>query len=153
LRRDPVDTCLSCFSRLFFGELPYAYDLGELGRYYRGYEALMAHWRKVLPPGVMLDVQYEDVTADLEGQARRILAHCALAWDPRCLDFHRNQRPVLTASATQVRQPIYNSSVGRSRPYEPFLTPLLRELKPNAGAGAPRGRPIGDVTADRPDRP
>jgi len=136
LRRDPVDTCLSCFSRLFFGELPYAYDLGELGRYYRGYEALMAHWRKVLPPGVMLDVQYEDVTADLEGQARRILAHCALAWDPRCLDFHRNQRPVLTASATQVRQPIYNSSVGRSRPYEPFLTPLLEELNRNAGAGA-----------------
>nr|WP_256366579.1 sulfotransferase [Methylocapsa sp. S129] len=130
-RRDPVDTCLSCFSTLFAGNLGYAYDLAELGRYYRGYEALMAHWRAVLPQGVMLEVQYEEVVADLEGQARRIVAHCGLEWDARCLDFHKTARPVRTSSATQVRQPIYNSSVGRWRAYEPFLGPLLAELGPS----------------------
>jgi Flp pilus assembly protein TadD len=130
MRRDPVDTCLSCFSKLFVGDQPYAYDLGELGRYYRGYDALMAHWRAILPPGVMLEVRYEAVVADLEGETRRILAHCGLEWDARCLDFHRTQRPVRTASATQVRQPLYNSAVGRWRAYEPFLGPLLAELAP-----------------------
>src|SRR5262249_24004802 len=74
-RRDPIDTCLSCFSELFAGEQPYSYDLAELGRYYRAYEALMAHWQKVLPREVMLEVQYEDVIADLDGQARRIVTH------------------------------------------------------------------------------
>ena len=129
-RRDPVDTCLSCFSNLFAGNLGYAYDLGELGRYYRGYETLMAHWRAVLPQGVMLEMRYEEVVADLEGHARRIVAHCGLEWDARCLDFHKTARPVRTASASQVRQPIYNSSVGRWRAYEAFLGPLLAELGP-----------------------
>ena len=69
VRRDPVDTCFSCFSTLFAENLPYAYDLAELGRYYRAYEALMDHWRDALPHGMMIDVQYEDVVADLEGQA------------------------------------------------------------------------------------
>jgi tetratricopeptide (TPR) repeat protein len=130
-RRDPVDTCLSCFSKRFVRNLPYSYDLGELGRYYRAYEALMAHWHRVLPPQVMLDVQYEEVVADLEGQARRIVAHCGVEWDARCLDFHKTERPVRTASAAQVRQPIYKSSVGRWRAYEPFLGPLLTELQPS----------------------
>ena len=67
-RRDPLDTCFSCFSKLFVDGLPYTYDLGELGRYYRAYEALMAHWREVLPEGAMLEVQYEELVADLEGQ-------------------------------------------------------------------------------------
>jgi tetratricopeptide (TPR) repeat protein len=129
MRRDPVDTCLSCFSKLFVESLPYAYDLGELGRYYRAYEDLMAHWRAILPEGVMLDVQYEEVVGDLEGQTRRILAHCDLEWDARCLDFHRTARSVRTASVAQVRQPIYQSSVGRSRPYESFLAPLLCALR------------------------
>jgi tetratricopeptide (TPR) repeat protein len=130
--RDPLDTCLSCFSRLFAGEQNHTYDLGELGRYYRGYRDLMAHWHRVLPPDCILDVRYEDVVADLEGQARRILAHCGLDWDPRCLAFHQTERPVRTASATQVRQPIYNSSIGRWRLYEPFLGPLLAELVGNS---------------------
>jgi DNA-binding IclR family transcriptional regulator len=78
----------------------------------------------------MLEVRYEAVVADLEGETRRILAHCGLEWDARCLDFHRTQRPVRTASATQVRQPLYNSAVGRWRAYEPFLGPLLAELAP-----------------------
>ncbi|WP_213736039.1 tetratricopeptide repeat protein [Bradyrhizobium sp. dw_411] len=126
--RDPLDTCLSCFSILFTAEQNHTYDLAELGRYYRHYWALMAHWHRVLPPGRILDVRYEDVVADLEGQARRIVAHCGLDWDPRCLAFHQTERPVLTASAAQVRQPIYNSAIGRWRLHEPLLGPLLAGL-------------------------
>jgi tetratricopeptide (TPR) repeat protein len=126
--RDPVDTCMSCYSKLFADGNPFSYDLAELGRYYRHYAALMAHWHRVLPAGRILDVRYEDVVADLEGQARRMLAHCGLAWDEACLAFHRTERPVLTASAAQVRQPIYDSAVGRKRAYEPHLEPLLDAL-------------------------
>jgi tetratricopeptide (TPR) repeat protein len=127
--RDPVDTCLSCFSKLFAAEQNHTYDLGELGRYYKRYERLMAHWRAVLPAGRILDVRYEDVVADLEGQARRVIAHCGLPWHDRCLSFHETARPVRTASATQVRQPIYTSAVGRWRVYEQQLGPLLRALE------------------------
>ncbi|HEY1980626.1 MAG TPA: sulfotransferase, partial [Xanthobacteraceae bacterium] len=126
--RDPVDTCISCFSKLFSAEQNHTYDLGELGRYYKRYEQLMAHWRRVLPPGRMLDVQYEDVVGDLEAQARRIIAYCGLPWDDACLAFHKTDRPVRTASATQVRQPIYKSAVGRWRVYEKDLGPLLAAL-------------------------
>ena len=136
--RNPIDTCISCFSKLFRpGEQLFSYDLGELGRYYRRYRQLMEHWRRVLPPGRMLDVQYEEVVADLEGQARRILAHCGLPWDERCLAFHETDRPVRTASAVQVRQPIYASAVDRWRVYEPFLGPLLSALGAEATAGKP----------------
>ncbi|MGD0565280.1 MAG: sulfotransferase [Roseiarcus sp.] len=128
MRRDPIDTCLSCFSQMFTDTVPYAFDLGELGRYYRAYEATMAHWRSALPANVMLEVQYEEVVADLEGQARRIVAHCGLEWDSRCLSFHQTKRSVQTASVIQVRQPIYKSAVGRWRAYEAFLGPLLAEL-------------------------
>src|SRR5207247_1376263 len=93
-RRDPCDTALSCFSILFADGQRYTYDLAELGRYYRGYLALMEHWRNVLPQGVMLEVQYEDVVGNLEAQARRILAHCGLEWDDRCLTFYRTERSV-----------------------------------------------------------
>jgi tetratricopeptide (TPR) repeat protein len=127
-RRDPVDTCLSCFARTFGDEQPFSYDLAELGRYYAAYEELTAHWRVVLPPGAMLEVQYEEVVEDLEAQARRIVAFCGLEWDDACLRFHTTERPVRTASATQVRQPIYRSSMGRSRPYREWLQPLLDEL-------------------------
>ena len=126
--RNAVDTCVSCFSKLFAGEQSQTYDLGELGRYYRAYHGLMAHWREVLPPGAFLDVTYEEVVADTEAQARRILDYCGLEWDARVLDFHRNERPVKTASSSQVRQPIYSSSVARWRNYEKFLGPLLQEL-------------------------
>jgi hypothetical protein len=126
--RSPVDTCVSCFSKLFAGEQSQTYDLGELGRYYRAYHGLMAHWREVLPADAFLDVQYEDVVADTEGQARRILDYCGLEWDRQVLDFHRTERSVKTASSSQVRQPIYGSSVARWRNYEKFLGPLLQEL-------------------------
>jgi hypothetical protein len=136
-RRDPVDTCLSCFSIHFDGDNNrYTYDLGELGRFYRAYESLMAHWRAVLPAGVMIEVQYEEVVIDLENQARRIIAHCGLAWDDACLAFHKTRRPVRTSSVAQVRQPIYRSSIGRWRPYKDHLHPLLLELGINADDGS-----------------
>jgi tetratricopeptide (TPR) repeat protein len=127
--RDPIDTCVSCFS-ILFKKQDQTYDLAELGRYYRHYQALMAHWRRVLPPERFIELRYEDLVTDVEGAARRIVAHCGLTWDARCLDFHRTERAVRTASATQVRQPIYKSSIGRWREYEALLAPLLAELAP-----------------------
>jgi hypothetical protein len=128
VRRDPVATCLSCFSKLFTDGQFHTYDLGELGRYYRAYEALMGHWRRVLPEGVMLEVRYEDVVEDLEQQARRIVAHCGLPWHDACLAFHKTQRPIRTASAAQVRRPIYRSSLGGWRLEDALLRPLLEGL-------------------------
>jgi tetratricopeptide (TPR) repeat protein len=151
-RRDPVDTCLSCFSLLFDGnDNRYTYDLGELGRFYRAYSSLMNHWRSVLPAGVMIEIQYEDVVDDLAAQARRIIAHCGLEWDDACVAFHKTRRPVRTSSVAQVRQPIYQSSVGRWRPYREQLRPLLEELgiDPAAGsvaaASAPRDAAVASV--------
>ena len=126
--RDPIDNCLSIFSKLFVGQINYSYDLAELGRYYAAYRTLMAHWRNVLPAGVMIDLVYEQVVGDLEGEARRILDHCGLAWNDAVLEFHRTDRAVRTASATQVRQPIYKSSVGRWRPDAELLKPLTDSL-------------------------
>jgi len=128
-RRDPVDTCLSCFSTLFAGSSNlHTYNLGELGRYYRVYATLMAHWRTVLPPEMFLEVKYEDVVEDLEGEARRVIAHCGLPWNRACLEFHRTQRRIHTASFAQVRQPLYRSSLARSQPYLHRLGPLLEAL-------------------------
>ena len=90
--------------------------------------SLMAHWRAVLPPGLMLEVHYEEVVGDLEKQARAIVAHCGLEWDDACLAFHKTRRPVRTSSVAQVRKPIYRSSVGRWRPYREQLRTLLDEL-------------------------
>ncbi len=126
--RDPVDTCLSIYSMLFAGHHPYAYDLAELGRYYRAYQSLMDHWRAVLPEGAMIDLHYGDMVEDLEGQARRMLDHCDLPWDDAVLSFHKTDRAVRTASATQVRQPIYRSSVGRWQPAPELLRPLIEAL-------------------------
>jgi tetratricopeptide (TPR) repeat protein len=128
--RDPADTCISCFSTHFTNGNEHTYDLAEIGRYYRHYRQLMAHWHDVLPPGRILDVHYEELVADLESVARRIIGHCGLDWDARCLDFHRTERPVRTASATQVRKPIYRNSVKRWRQYEAFIGPLLAEIAP-----------------------
>jgi len=134
VRRDPVDTCLSCFSKLFTGIQPFTYELGELGRYYRSYERLMAHWRTVLPADLLLEVEYEALVADFEPQVRGIVAHCGLPWDPACLEFYKTPRAVHTASMLQVRQPIYRSAIGRWRPDAALLQPLLGALadKPTA---------------------
>jgi hypothetical protein len=134
--RDPIDTCLSCYSKLFTSGQHFAYDLAELGRYYRGHRQLMSHWRSALPAQAMLDVQYENVVDDLEGQARRLIEYCGLPWDDRCIAFHKTERPVRTASAVQVRQPIFRTSVERWRRYEEWLGPLIRELNKSRYAAA-----------------
>ena len=128
MKRNPVDTCLSCFTKLFNGALNHTYDLAELGRYYVDYARLMEHWRKSLPEGAFLDVQYEDVVSEQEMQARRILDFCGLEWNDACIDFHKTKRSVGTASLSQVRRPIYKSSVERWRSYEKHLGPLLDVL-------------------------
>ena len=125
--RDPVDTCVSCFSKLL-RSVPFSYDLGELGRYYCWYNELMTHWRTVLPAGVLLDVAYRDVVGDFEQQARRLIDYCGLPWDDRCLKFHETDRPIATASNVQVRQPLYATAFERWRRYEAHLGPLLAEL-------------------------
>src|SRR5262249_14735746 len=106
------------------------------GHYYRAYQTLMAHWREVLPPGVMLEMPYEALVADLEGQARQLVAHCGLDWDPACLSFDKTDRVVLTASAAQVRQPIYRSSIGRWRRYHMMLGPLFQAMGYDPAIGA-----------------
>lgn len=138
VRRDPLDTCMSCFSRLFATGLPFTYDLAELGRYHRAYESLMAHWRRVLPAGAMLEIRYEELVADLPAQAQRIIAHCGMAWDDRCVAFHETRRVVKTASAMQVRQPLYDSSIGRWQSLGEALQPLTQELDRGFQAGTSR---------------
>lgn len=138
--RDPLDTCLSCYGLALQGT-EFGYDLIELGHYYRGYAKLMEHWRGVLPADWVIDVQYEDLVSDIEHEVRRIVAHCGLDWDDKCLDFHRLERTIRTASFAQVRQPLYRDSVGRARRYEAYLRPLLDVLEgePEARATVPRG--------------
>jgi tetratricopeptide (TPR) repeat protein len=126
--RDPIDTCVSNFSKLFAEPQNYSYDLAELGRYYRRYQALMAHWHHILPAGRILNVIYENLVGNLDGTAQSVVAHCGLPWDDRCLDFHRTERSVRTASAPHVRQPIYGSSIGRWRLHAAFLAPLRAAL-------------------------
>ena len=101
----------------------------ELGEYYLQYQRLMDHWHEVLP-GRVLDVQYEEVVADLEGQVRRILEYCELPWEDACLRFHETERAVKSASSEQVRQPIYSTSLHTWRRYEVHLEPLIEVLEP-----------------------
>jgi tetratricopeptide (TPR) repeat protein len=128
VRRDPVDTCLSCYTKLFAGQQSFAYDLAELGVFFRLYERLMAHWREILPPGAFIETDYEVVVDDTESEARRLIGFLDLPWDDACLDFHNNRRVVRTASTNQVRQPIYKTSKGRGRAYARYLGPLLEAL-------------------------
>jgi tetratricopeptide (TPR) repeat protein len=126
--RDAVDTCLSCYTQLFSAEQNFSYDLQELGRFYNGYRKLMAHWRALLPKDRFIEIAYEDVVGDIEGQARRIIQFCGLPWDNACLEFYKGNRRVRTASMTQVRNPVYHTSVGRWKRYEAHLSPLLKAL-------------------------
>lgn len=130
--RNPVDTCVSCFTYLFAGRHAVTYDLAELGRYYRAYDRLMAHWRETLPEGFLLEVRYEDLVDDPRTWVARMLEHCGLEWDDACLEFHRSERAVRTASAQQVREPLYRHAVGRWRQYRDHLGPLLEALGPLA---------------------
>jgi tetratricopeptide (TPR) repeat protein len=128
--RDPMDSCFSCFSRLFIANnLGYTYDLGAVGRYWVSYHESMRHWHGALPAGRILDVSYEAMVDDFENQARRLVDYLGLPWDDRCLGFHQNRRIVKTASVAQVRKPIYKTSVARWKPYERQLGPLLDVVK------------------------
>jgi tetratricopeptide (TPR) repeat protein len=129
VKRDPIDTCLSCFTRLFNRHQSATYNLEELGLHYQNYLKLMEHWRNVMPADQFIEVQYEDLVNDIETQAKRLIQYCQLRWDKRCLDFYKNERAIRTASVTQVRQPVYHSSVQRWKNYEQFLKPLSNILR------------------------
>ena len=127
-RRSAPDNCVSIFNLNFGpGGPAYSNDLGELGDYYCQHESLMRHWQETLP-GFVHEIRYEDMVADQEGESRRLLAFCGLDWDESVLDFFRSDRRVRTATAAQVRQPIYKSSVGRYRNYGDAIRPLLDAL-------------------------
>ena len=127
-RRDAMDCCFSGFKQLFAEGQEFTYGLAEIGRYYRDYVALMEHWDRVLP-GRVLRVQHEDVLDDLEGQVRRMLDYIGVPFDPACLDFHKTDRAVRTASSEQVRRPISRAGVGAWKPYEEWLGPLREALE------------------------
>lgn len=136
LRRDPMDSCISNFRQLFAPNssyYDYSYDLLDTGRYYLMFDRLMKFWHARYP-GRILEVRYEAVVGDLEGEARRLLDFCGLAWEDACLSFEHNRAPVATASALQVRSPIYRSAMGRWRRYGSKLDPL-RELLEAGGVG------------------
>ena len=121
-----MDSCFSCYSRLFNASMDFAYHLQTLGNYYVRYTKLMQYWHRVLPQGKILDVHYEDVVADVESQARTMLVHVGLPWDDNCLEFYKNKRQVKTASVAQVRKPIYKTSVARWRRFQEHLGPLMK---------------------------
>ena len=128
LRRNPMDECYAIYKTLFRAGYPFSYSLQETGRYYIAYSRLMKHWRSTIP-GSFLDVDYEQLIFDQEGETRRILDYLELDWEEGCLYFHRHSGPAATASAAQVRQPIYSSSVGLWRRYEKQLTPFAGKLR------------------------
>jgi tetratricopeptide (TPR) repeat protein len=139
-RRHPLDTSLSCYKQLFARGQPFTYDLVELGEYYLQYDRLMTHWHAVLP-GRVLDVQYESVVADQDGQTRRLLEFCGLPWEDACLRYYETQRAVRTASSEQVRRPIYTSSIGLWRHYARELAGLIEILDPVLSSLPPGERP------------
>jgi tetratricopeptide (TPR) repeat protein len=130
-RRDPLDTCLSCYFTSFGDNLLFAGELTALGRYYVDYRRMMDHWRRALPKPP-LDVQYERLVDDTEGTVKSILAFCGLGWDPACMSFYRTDRGIRTPSRWQVRQPVYSDSIGRWRHYERYLQPLRHIVVPAA---------------------
>jgi hypothetical protein len=129
-----MDSCYALYKQLFAESYyPYSYNFEELAAYYASFRRLMDHWRATLPESHFLEVSYEDVVADLEGQSRRIMEFLGMPWEDSVLKFHESDAPVTTASAAQVRQPIYASSVGKWRHYAEELAPLrarLAELLP-----------------------
>jgi predicted Zn-dependent protease len=126
-RREAIACCFSNFKQLYASGQQFTYSLEDIGRYYRSYVELMAHWEAVLP-GKILRVQHEEVVADLEGNVRRLLEFCGLDFEPACIEFHRTQRQVHSASSEQVRQPIYRQGIEQWRHFEPWLGPLRAVL-------------------------
>ena len=128
LKRNPLDTCYAIYKQLFVDAYPFSYDLEELGRYFVAYHQLMEHWNAVLP-GVVHTVEYEKLVGDIETESRRLLEFCDLDWQPQCLKFYENREASTTASTVQVRQPVYQSSVGKWRDYEKQMQPVVEILQ------------------------
>jgi len=126
-RREPMACCFGNLKQLFARGQEFTYSIEDIARYYRTYLELMRHWNSVLP-GQVLRVQHEEVVEDLEGSVRRLLDYCGLEFEPACVEFHRTERRVNSASAEQVRQPIYREGVDQWRHYEPWLGPLREAL-------------------------
>jgi hypothetical protein len=126
-RRHPMGCCFSAYKQLFAEGQEFSYDLDDLSSYYRDYVALMDHWQTVLP-GDILQVNYEQVVGDLEGQVRRLLDYCGLPFEPQTLEFHDTERSVRTASSEQVRQPLYREGVDQWRHFSEELQPLEEQL-------------------------
>jgi len=128
--RDPMDSCLSCFTHLFKQSMPFSYDQEALAKYYIAYAEIMQHWHSVLPKGLIVDLPYERMVADHEAETKKLLDYIGVAWDPNCLNFYNNNRLVKTASLAQVRKPIYQSSVKRWEHFSDGLQTLANRLAP-----------------------
>jgi tetratricopeptide (TPR) repeat protein len=127
-RRNPVDTALSIYFNRFPQGIDFTFSRNDIVFYYQAYARLMAHWRKMLPPDQFLEIDYERLVADQESVSRHMVEFCGLDWNETCLTFHETDRPIMTLSAWQVRQPIYGHSVERWRRYEPWLGEFRRLL-------------------------
>jgi tetratricopeptide (TPR) repeat protein len=128
VKRHPLDTCYAIYKQLFTDGYPFSYSLDDLAEYYIAHHKLMAHWETVLP-GVIHHVAYEDVINDIDKEAKDLIAYCDLDWQPQCVDFHNNKSASTTASASQVREPLYRKSMARWRNYEEQLAPLKLKLE------------------------
>lgn len=128
-RRNPIDTCLSCYKQNFLRGQHWSYSMEEMVEYYKGYLEIMEHWRKVIPDR-FIEVDYEETVNNLEDQARRLIEYIGLEWNDACLEPHKQKRAVLTASKAQVTKPVYTTSVEKWKRYEKYLQPLIRELLP-----------------------
>jgi tetratricopeptide (TPR) repeat protein len=126
-RREPMACCFSNFKQLFANGQEFTYGIEDIARYYRTYLELMRHWVRVLP-GRVLRVHHEDVVDDLEGNVRRMLDFCGLEFEPQCVEFHKTERSVRTASSEQVRQPLFREGLDQWRHFEPWLGPLKSAL-------------------------
>jgi len=133
-QRNPLDNCLSVFFHCFTA-LQCSFEMKELGQFYRDYQRLMTHWNDLFP-GEVLTVQYEELVADQEEVSKRMIDHLGLEWDEKCLDFHNNERNVMTPSNVQVRQPMYTNSINRWKRYEKNLQPLIKVLQEGPAAGS-----------------
>lgn len=127
VRRDPLDVCFGCYRQLFRGDVGYCYEQTELGRYHQGLERLMDHW-KMAAPGRIVDVSYRNLVENFETEARALVAATGMDWSDACLEFHKTERQIDTASSKQARQPLFTTGLGNAEPYRPFLQPLEAAL-------------------------
>jgi len=127
VRRDPLDVCFGCYRQVFRGDVAYCYEQTELGRYHQGLERLMDHW-KAAAPGRIVDVSYRKLVENFETEARALVAATGMEWSDACLEFHKTEREIDTASSKQARQPLFTASLGNAAPYRPYLQPLEAAL-------------------------